>query len=298
MNPTVAGPDFSDLDDADLNASPSPAPSSFLVDTVRNARNQPQQTQCDRCRGSGQTPWGKCFRCGGSGRATARRQLLTDPTSIVRRQRGAQRRSKTQAQESAQRVAQTEEFTEKHGDVVRYLGERASRWDFARSLIGDLIRTGGLTDGQLAAARKAMQRDVERVAAREATATSVAGVGLTRLLEAFATAAAAGVKRPKVRVGDLVFSVANAHSRNVGCVYVKADGVYQGKITAEGRFYVSQEARAGIQPEVEAIARDPKAAAIAHGQRTGTCSVCGAELTNGESIARGIGPICAERFGW
>jgi len=101
-----------------------------------------------------------------------------------------------------------------------------------------------------------------------------------------------------VRIGNLVFSVAAANSKNPGCAYVKADGTYQGKITADGRFYVSPDSRAGIQAEVEAIARDPKAAAIAHGQRTGTCSVCGAELTNGESIARGIGPVCAERFGW
>lgn len=297
-NPTVAEPDFSDLDDSHLDAPPSLAPASFLVETVRNARNQPQQIRCPRCRGSGSTPWGACFKCGGSGRATAPRQLLTDPAAVARRQKAAQRRTRAQAEESSQRLARMEAFTEKHGDVVRYLGERSGRWDFARSLIEDLMRAGTLTVGQLAAARKAMQRDAERDAAREATAASVAGEGFAQLLEGFATAAASGLKRPKVRCGGLVFSVAAAHSKNRGCVYVKADGTYQGKITAEGRFYASQTARVGIQSEVEAVGQDPKAAAIAHGQRTGTCSVCGAELTNGESIARGIGPICAERFGW
>lgn len=33
-----------------------------------------------------------------------------------------------------------------------------------------------------------------------------------------------------------------------------------------------------------------------YGQGTGTCGICGAELTNAESIERGIGPICASKF--
>jgi hypothetical protein len=37
---------------------------------------------------------------------------------------------------------------------------------------------------------------------------------------------------------------------------------------------------------------------VAYGKRTGACSCCGRELTNGESIDRGIGPICAEKYGW
>ena len=36
----------------------------------------------------------------------------------------------------------------------------------------------------------------------------------------------------------------------------------------------------------------------AYGMRTGQCAICGLELTNGESIARGIGPICAEKWGF
>jgi len=46
------------------------------------------------------------------------------------------------------------------------------------------------------------------------------------------------------------------------------------------------------------VAKDPSAAARAYGLRTGQCSICGRELTNAESRARGIGPICAERFGF
>lgn len=40
------------------------------------------------------------------------------------------------------------------------------------------------------------------------------------------------------------------------------------------------------------------AAAKMHGQQTGICSCCNAELTNPESIALGIGPICREKWGF
>ena len=36
--------------------------------------------------------------------------------------------------------------------------------------------------------------------------------------------------------------------------------------------------------------------AEAFGQRTGICAMCGAVLTNPESVERGIGPICAGKF--
>jgi hypothetical protein len=49
---------------------------------------------------------------------------------------------------------------------------------------------------------------------------------------------------------------------------------------------------------VVSAAANPLEAARLHGQRTGSCSCCGRELTNAESIALGIGPICRERFGW
>jgi hypothetical protein len=44
------------------------------------------------------------------------------------------------------------------------------------------------------------------------------------------------------------------------------------------------------------IEADPEAAAVLHGKASGRCSVCSRDLTNPESIARGIGPICAEKF--
>lgn len=45
-----------------------------------------------------------------------------------------------------------------------------------------------------------------------------------------------------------------------------------------------------------AIEQDPEAAAVLHGRASGRCAVCSRDLTDPESIARGIGPICQERF--
>ena len=47
---------------------------------------------------------------------------------------------------------------------------------------------------------------------------------------------------------------------------------------------------------VEALASDPKAAAVAFGMKTGSCCICGRTLTDPESVKAGIGPICAAKF--
>jgi hypothetical protein len=37
---------------------------------------------------------------------------------------------------------------------------------------------------------------------------------------------------------------------------------------------------------------------VRYGRATGNCSCCGRELTDPASIAAGIGPVCAEKYGW
>ena len=46
------------------------------------------------------------------------------------------------------------------------------------------------------------------------------------------------------------------------------------------------------------IARDPKAAMLRYGREIGSCGHCGRTLTNEDSRAAGIGPICAGKMGW
>lgn len=46
------------------------------------------------------------------------------------------------------------------------------------------------------------------------------------------------------------------------------------------------------------IARNPKAAMLLYGQEIGSCGHCGRTLTDEESRAYGVGPICRSKLGW
>ena len=70
---------------------------------------------------------------------------------------------------------------------------------------------------------------------------------------------------------------------------------YLGKVTTNG-----MDSRLGddIKAVLMEAAQDPLTAAIRYGKQSGACSCCGRELTDPRSIERGIGPICATKFGW
>jgi Family of unknown function (DUF6011) len=68
------------------------------------------------------------------------------------------------------------------------------------------------------------------------------------------------------------------------------------------RMYVSDErvklSRTVQYAVLDAIATNPAEAAELFGHEFGKCGICGRGLTNDESRARGIGPVCADRYGW
>lgn len=53
-----------------------------------------------------------------------------------------------------------------------------------------------------------------------------------------------------------------------------------------------------IQSAVDRIARNPKEAGMAFAMQSGRCCRCGRELTVPASIHAGVGPDCAEKYGW
>jgi len=124
---------------------------------------------------------------------------------------------------------------------------------------------------------------------------AVAAIDVSAITVAFATAFASGIKRPKLRLGAFLFARAPDTGRNAGSIYVTRSGEYLGKVTVN-RFHGRCDDP--TTAEIVAVASDPSTAAKAFGQTTGSCSCCGRELTNGESIALGIGQICAEKFSW
>lgn len=162
---------------------------------------------------------------------------------------------------------------------------------FAASLLRDLTQYGSLTTNQLIA----VERNVLHVSQVPA---NVAGVGFTLLRSAFQQARTSGLKYPKVHVGSLRFTLAQDDSKNPGYIYVRADGGYVGKISPTGEFSAEPWASTAQIAHITTVARDPKAAAIAHGHATGNCAICSKHLSDPESVTRGMGPTCAQRFGW
>lgn len=117
------------------------------------------------------------------------------------------------------------------------------------------------------------------------------------LRAAFDSAKASGLRRPRITLGDVVVKPAGASSSNPGALYVTEGETYLGKIIA-GRFQRSGACTPVQADRIAELVSDPKAAIEAYGHETGICAICGLTLTNPESIERGIGPICAERWGF
>jgi hypothetical protein len=67
------------------------------------------------------------------------------------------------------------------------------------------------------------------------------------------------------------------------------------KVQASGEFYPVRNSMARAEI-LFAIAHDVRAASIRYGRELGVCGVCGRTLTNEESRAAGIGPVCAGRL--
>lgn len=295
--------DFSDLEDEQMWAAqraPSSKPAQAKTDPAARlslgaARSVATIAKfpCSKCRGSGRfISWagrdcGACNQCKGSGKQK------TDPNI-------ARERAKRREEEAKQRALQLQEtFRLNYPEIAAWLEAKKESFDFARSLNEALMQWGSLTDGQLAAVRKCIERDEQRAKERAERKpdADVAGAGFARMVAAFAAAKLSKLKGPKFRVASYEFSLAGAQSANAGCLYVKRGALYVGKIAKEGAFFASWDATAEDKAEVARIGSDPLAAAVMHGKQTGQCSCCGRELTNEESVQLGIGPICREKWG-
>lgn len=194
------------------------------------------------------------------------------------------------------RVDNLAAFKSEHADVFAWLEESAPTFEFAASLLDSVRKFGSLTPNPLAAAERAITRRNEARAARAAREAAAPAVDIDRIAQAFASAVASGIKRPKLKLDLYQFSLAPATGVNAGAIYVKVSDLYLGKIK-DGKFTRSRDCSDEDQAKIIAACADPFAAAVAHGKRTGQCSCCGRQLTDPESIARSIGPICAANWG-
>lgn len=302
---TDHGDDLSDLIGAPktINAEPKVTPPTTYI--------APDYSEpCKKCHGSGVfrgwsgRTFGPCFACKGKGKNT----FKTSPEARSANRARAAAKAQTKADERAREVGEKiETFKVEHAAEYAWMIQKTESFEFAASMLTALLQWGSLTAGQLAAVQRCIEKDKTRAterAEREANAPAADTAGVDRLKAAFDAAAAytaakgkgLTLRSPKITIGDMTISPAKAESKNAGALYVKAGAQYLGKITA-GKFFAVRECSPEQQAKVLAFVADPKAAAEAYGQETGVCCMCNATLTS-EWRLRGIGPICATKYGW
>lgn len=253
-----------------------------------------------------------CGKCGGSGMWAGFGDCVGDRSCTRCKGRGFQVFKFTKSERDRRRQAATaraerktqaalDSFAADHPLVWDWLNAEAPRFEFAAAMLESLRKWGKLTERQLAAALKCAEGAAERKAKwqaeREQAKAQAQSVSIDAIESAFERAKAAGIKWPKLRLDSFIFSPAGAAGKNPGAVYIKEGDIYLGKVLG-GKLFKSRDCSADQEGRIVAAAADPAAAAVAYGKRFGACSVCGRELSNQESIDLGIGPICAERFGF
>ena len=282
---------FDDMPSDDLDAPRLPyAP----------APRQLHKEVCPRCTGSGRyyrcTQHGTvCLLCNGRGF----KEFKQDAATRQRARATAQARKQASLQRAAEaKAAKAKAWRDANPDVAEWLDAAGRRgFEFAVRLSASLTEWGALTDNQVAAVLRCIEADKARAAEQAKRAESVSVVDSKQLEEAFAKAKASGLKWPKIKLGGVVISPASENSKNAGALYVKEAGQYLGKVLG-GRFLRVRECGEEQAQKVAQLIADPAGTAKAYGLQTGECCICSRELTDKESIARGIGPICAERFGF
>lgn len=255
---------------------------------------------CEKCGGTGRfvgySGWalGACFGCGGGGQ----KHFRTSPEQRARSRSTSQaaKAAKEQARLNAVREAEVAWRAANPIDAS-WIDRRASSFGFAGSMADALARWGTLTAGQHAAVVRCREGDAAREVERAQAAATAPVVDSTALEAAFEKAKSSGLRNPKITLGGLAFKPAKATGANPGAIYVTEQGEYLGKVMG-GRFLRVRACSDEAATSVAEMIRDPKATAEAYGLRSGNCCICNRQLTNQESLQRGIGPICAGKFGW
>lgn len=250
-----------------------------------------QKHTCTKCGGTGMYQGirvhqekSQCFACKGKGYFK---------TSAFDRQKAKAKRDQKKADKQAEKTAAAVAYMEEHSELFEFMKANNHWNNFFASMIDAVAQYGRLTDNQVAAAYRSMDKIKAKQSQKEAEKPVL---DLTKLNEVFANASENGLKKPKLRIADLVISLAPDHGRNAGYLYVKYQGNYAGKISPEGVFTKTFNTPEEVEQELIEFCKAPMEAAVKYGRETGNCACCGRTLTDPKSIELGIGPICLEKW--
>jgi hypothetical protein len=193
---------------------------------------------------------------------------------------------------------------------------KAATFEFAASMYASVIRFGDLSQKQGETVDRLAARDAEWASQRAISAPQGPAATYPNIRAAFDTVVLGGAHRAAITIGDITLSLAPATGVNAGALYVKVGAQYCGKIvgTPTGPvFRAVRECPADVAAKLAVIEADPQAAiqqhaagiaarlaaAEARGEQLDLpCGCCGILLTDPVSRARGIGPICASKWGF
>ena len=113
------------------------------------------------------------------------------------------------------------------------------------------------------------------------------------------------VQAPAVDVPAGRYAVATEDGATNALAFYKVDRPTEGRwagytfvklIVSDDEQRLSRAASQAVLAKIAEVG--PAEASALYGHEIGSCGVCGRTLTNDESRARGIGPVCIERMGW
>lgn len=245
-----------------------------------------------------------CFECNGTGFYRGHRVHQEKTHCFACKGKGWHKTSyadrfKARKKAADRKASKKEEaqaaYIEANPGLIEGLRDVVGWSEFAASLLSGFEKWDSLTDKQAAAARAHLAKiaagRAERAKEKDAKSGSV---DVSVVKDLFERIQAKGTKKPQFVFEGLTISPAPAAGRNAGALYVKSKGIYCGKIVGD-TLHATREAPANIKELIEGIPSTLEEA-IKYGRETGKCACCGRPLTDPKSVARGIGPVCANWF--
>lgn len=266
---------------------------------------------CPKCGGTGQfrgysgRVLGQCFACKGKGSNTYKSSpeaRAAGRTSYAARKERRENETAAIADEwRANNAARWEWLQRASASNAR----RGGTFDWPDKVIEGIAKYGEPTANMIATIDRLMMKDAERAEQRAAAAPRVDG---RKIEHAFAVARERAARpgmlgiwtKPmvlRVNETDLSFQPGSIGSQWEHMIFVKAGERKLGHI-ADGRFVRKFACTDADQDAIVSACNDPLTAAKAYGKAYGRCMVCSRTLLADGSIEAGIGPICAEKYGW